>query len=126
MSQPIKVIQLGLGFIGQGIFDILAERDGFQVVAAVDPDPAKADVLPGIKAVLSLAEALAKGTADVAVLTTTSRMDTITPQILELLENGLHVVSTCEELVYPWDTAPKLAASIDQAARDSGLAVLST
>ncbi|MCK4577196.1 MAG: dihydrodipicolinate reductase, partial [Candidatus Marinimicrobia bacterium] len=50
----------------------------------------------------------------------------ITPQILELLENGLHVVSTCEELVYPWDTAPKLAASIDQAARDSGLAVLST
>ncbi len=126
MSQPIKVIQLGLGFIGQGIFDILTERDGFQVVAAVDPDPAKADVLPGIKAVLSLAEALAKGTADVAVLTTTSRMDTITPQILELLENGLHVVSTCEELVYPWDTAPKLAASIDQAARDSGLAVLST
>jgi hypothetical protein len=40
---------------------------------------------------------------DVAILATVSDLPRIGPQILSLVEAGLPVVSTCEELFYPWD-----------------------
>ncbi len=127
MSEKIKVLQLGLGFIGQSIHDILKQRsDLYEVVGAVDPDPSKANSLAGTKVSASVDEALQGTRADVAVLATTSRMDTITPQVLDLVERGIHVVSTCEELVYPWTTNPDESARIDEAARKNGVAVLST
>ncbi len=39
---------------------------------------------------------------------------------------GLPIVSTCEELIYPWETSPALAAQIDQAAKKANVAVLGT
>lgn len=126
MEQKIRIIQLGLGIIGLAVHDILAERDEYEVVGAVDPDAAKANSLPGTKVSKSVAEALDDVEADVAVLTTTSRMDTITPQVLELVNRKLHVVSTCEELVYPWLTDSEFSAQIDAAAKANGVSVLST
>jgi 4-hydroxy-tetrahydrodipicolinate reductase len=126
MVNDIRVVQVGLGYIGLSTSKIISERKGLEMIGAVDPDPAKANSLPGIIVSQSVSEAL-KGTgAEVAVLTTTSRMDTITPQVLELLDHGLHVVSTCEELVYPWETAADMAARINSAAIKSGVVVLST
>ncbi len=126
MSIPIRVVQLGLGYIGLAVHEILKERPGYEIAGAVDTDPAKAGSLPGYQVSASLDQALAATKAQVAVLTTTSRMESITPQVMELVSRGLCVVSTCEELVYPWDTHRSEAEQIDAAAREHGVAVLST
>jgi 4-hydroxy-tetrahydrodipicolinate reductase len=60
------------------------------------------------------------------VLTTTSSLEKARPQILEILSYGLPIVSTCEELSYPWDTSPQLSREIDRAAKEHGVAVLGT
>ncbi|MCH8838135.1 MAG: dihydrodipicolinate reductase [Candidatus Marinimicrobia bacterium] len=126
MGQAIRVLQLGLGYIGLAVHEILKERPAFEIVGLVDTDPAKAGDLPGYRISAGVGEALAETSAQVAVVTTTSRMESITPQVLDLVSRGLSVVSTCEELVYPWDSHPRQAAKIDAAARESGVAVLST
>lgn len=135
MDKPIRVLQIGLGYIGLTVTQILAERERYELVGAVDINPVLAGsdlgrlagLEPlGIKVVGSVDEAVSKTAADVAVLTTASSMEDITPQVLGLVERGLPVVSTCEELVYPWRSNPDLAERIDKAARAKGVAVLST
>ncbi len=132
----IRVLQVGLGYIGLAVAQILSEREGYELVGAADIDPALAGSdlgrLAGLTGGLeipvsgSISDALSNTQADVAVLTTSSRMEDITPQVLELVERGLAVISTCEDLVYPWRTHPDLARQIDTAARQRGVTVLST
>jgi 4-hydroxy-tetrahydrodipicolinate reductase len=62
----------------------------------------------------------------VALVTTVSSLARIEPQLVELARAGFHAVSTCEELVYPWNTQPETAARIDRAFRDAGVACLGT
>ena len=105
------------------------------VVAAVDKDPALAGKdlgelcstgSMGVPVSPSLEQALGQGAADVAVLTTVSDLARIAPQIEEILHFGLPVVTTCEELVFPWETAPQTASRIDSLAREEGVGVLAT
>jgi len=136
MDRDIRVIQIGLGYIGLAVTQILAEREDYELVGAADIDPALVGNNLGMLAGLpgdqempisgSISQVLSKTRADVAVLTTSSRMEKITPQVLELVAQGLPVVSTCEELVYPWRSHPDLAKQMDTAAREKGVAVLST
>jgi 4-hydroxy-tetrahydrodipicolinate reductase len=46
--------------------------------------------------------------------------------LLACLDVEACVVSTCEELSYPWRTYPELAAKLDKAAKDSGVALVGT
>ena len=136
MDRTIRVLQIGLGYIGLATAQIVAERQGYVIAAAADINPdltgktldQLAEIKGGsdIRVRGSIAEALTSTEVDVAVLTTSSRMDAITPQVLEVAAAGVPVVSTCEELVYPWRTDRALAEEIDKAATDAGVAVLST
>jgi 2,4-diaminopentanoate dehydrogenase len=47
-------------------------------------------------------------------------------QLFGCIEAGACVVSTCEELSYPWRKHPELAAKLDAAAKDEGVAVVGT
>jgi len=53
-------------------------------------------------------------------------MEKITPQIEEIVRNGLPIVSTCEELSYPWETSFAMATQIDKTAKNTNVAVLGT
>ena len=147
MSSSIRVIQVGLGPIGLGAVSRMAARPDIRVVAAVDPDPAKAgrtlgELLresagtagsdPGaagnVRVQPTLAEALA-GLAErpqVAVHTTSSFLSVVAGQLVQLAEAGLNVVSTTEELSYPWWHHPDEARAIDEAAKAHGVTVLGT
>ncbi len=130
----LNVLQIGLGPLGLKIASFIAERKGLNVVSAVDKNPElvgkSLGSLAGIASEViissSVAEALEAGKPDVAILTTVSDMARITPQIEEVLAYGIPVVSTCEELSFPWDTAPELANRIDEKAKEAGVAVLGT
>lgn len=131
----IKVVQIGMGPLGQKIAKFISERPALKIVGAVDKDPEKTGKdlgtlcsipVKGISISSSLKEAMAKEKADVALLTTVSDMQRITSQIEEIVAMGLPIVSTCEELSFPWDTAPELSKRIDEAAKKNNVAVLGT
>lgn len=131
----IKVIQYGLGPIGNKTTQYLIEKGKFEIVGAIDIDLLKIgkDVgeLAGLEKigvnVTNDAEKLFKEVkADVVVLTTASSMKKVTPQIIQILNYGLPVVSTCEELSYSWLTEPGLSEEIDKKAKEKNAAVLAT
>jgi len=136
MNKKIRVVQYGLGPIGCRSVQYLAERGHFDLVGAIDSDERKVGVDVGELAELPKAlglhvtddstNLLREVDAEVVVLTTTSSLEQIRPQVLEIISCGKNVVSTCEELMYPWLTNPSLAKEIDVAAREQGVSVLST
>ncbi len=136
MTQKIRVIQYGLGPIGSAVARHVVERAGLDLVGGVDIDPAKVgqdvgqviglDRPLGFTVAEKLEMALATSKADVALHTTSSYFDLFKPQIIQLLEAGLDVVSTAEELSFPWLAHPEEAAEIDAVARQAGKTVLGT
>lgn len=136
MSEAIRVIQYGLGPIGSGIARHVVERAGITLVGAVDIDPAKVgrdagEVIGlgrplGLTVSETLAQALASAEAEVAIHATSSYFDLFEDQIVELLQAGLDIVSTSEELSYPWLAYPRQAAAIDSLAKRVGKTVLGT
>jgi 4-hydroxy-tetrahydrodipicolinate reductase len=136
MPDPIRVLHYGLGPIGARIASLAASRSNILPVAAVDIDPAKVgqdvgDVIEldeplGVAVQSSLTDALQARRPDIVVHATGSHLPAVLPQFLECAAAGLSVVSTCEELSYPWFHHREEAYRIDQAAKEHGIAVVST
>jgi hypothetical protein len=136
MPDEILVIQYGLGPIGRAVARHAVEREGVTLVGGIDVDPAivGADVgtVIGLAGPLGfaveerLADVLARTSADVVLHTTSSHLAAVKPQILEIVAAGLDVVSTTEELSFPWMAQPEEAAEIDEAAQRAGVTVLAT
>jgi hypothetical protein len=132
--KTLNILQVGLGPLGQKTVTYLLERPCFRIVGALDVNPnligrdiAEVSGRPPIGVPISdalppdIAEA-----ADCAIITTVSTMEAVTPQILNLVRQGIPVVTTCEEMAFPWDESPDLARQIDEAAKAHGVAVLGT
>lgn len=129
-----RVIVIGLGPIGQSVLALVADRPGLTLTGAVDIDPAKvgkdAGEVCGLGRTLgvtvsgSLADALMNGPADVALLCTGSYLAQVAPQVEEIINAGLNIVTTCEELAYAPVHNPDLAPRLDALARERGVRVL--
>ena len=131
----IQVLQIGLGPLGQKIGKYIADRAGVKTVAAVDknPDLIGKDVgvicsygASGVKIKASIEEAVKEVQPDVAVLSTVSSLEGIAGQIEAIAKFGIPIVSTCEELSYPWDCNPPLANHLDAVAKAHNMAVVAT
>ena len=115
-SHAIRTIQYGLGPIGSAVARHVVERTGIRLVGAVDINPTKVgrdlgEVINlgrrlGLTVVEGLGQVLERTDADVVLHTTSSRFRLFRPQIEEILEAGLDVVSTAEELSFPWLAHP--------------------
>ncbi|MBW1714052.1 MAG: dihydrodipicolinate reductase, partial [Deltaproteobacteria bacterium] len=126
---------VGLGPVGQLCAKIALKRPNLKLVSAADLDPQIAgqdlglvlglDRL-GVEVSGSLEEALKKADQGVVVLCTTSYLDKIAQQIEACVSAGWHVVSTCEELAYPWQSRPEIADRLDRAAKGAKRAILGT
>lgn len=123
-AAALEVVVIGAGPIGQGVARAVTARPGLSLVAVVDVDPAKQGSPVAGVAVRPDLPPPTEGLR-VAALTTTSSLKALEPLLLECVERGMPVVSTCEELCWPWG-APELARRIDDAARRAGVAVLGT
>jgi hypothetical protein len=132
----VKVLHVGLGPIGQGIARLVADTDGLQVVGATDlaPDAAGKDLgaLLGLPRKLKVKVAgapdsfIRKSRADVAVLCTSSSLKAIKPQLALLIQRGMNVVTTCEELAYPVPENMAAFRELDKLAKKKKVSVLST
>jgi hypothetical protein len=133
---PTKVMIMGLGPIGAGVARQLLARKNFRLVSAVDVDPAKAgkdlgEVLglgkrAGLKVVADPVAAIKKTRPQVAVLCTSSGLKKVRPQVETVLKLKVPIVSTTEELSYPWFSNRALARKIDAAAKKAKVAVVGT
>ncbi len=133
--KKIRVIQYGVGPIGAGMVRLMLQKPELKIVGAIDVDPKKAGQDLGLVAgaekeigvkVSSDARAVLKKGADVVVHTTGSYLTDVAEQFRECLQAGLHVVSTCEELSYPFRKHPKLSRELDRLARKHKVALLGT
>jgi 4-hydroxy-tetrahydrodipicolinate reductase len=132
----IRLLHVGLGPIGAGVVRQAAERRGLTIVGGVDLDPAKAgrdlgDVVGlgrRLRAPVTadIKSALKATRPDVVVLCTSSALRAIVPQIAVIVGARKPIVSTTEELAYPWFSQRRLASRIDALARKRRVAVLGT
>jgi 4-hydroxy-tetrahydrodipicolinate reductase len=134
--RKVKVISYGVGAVGSMIAKFLLEKEGIDIVGAVDVDEKKVgknlgEVLGvekklGIKVSDDLDAVLSETDADIAVHTTSSYLRDTYPQIASIVKHGVNVVSTCEELSYPYVSEPELAKKLDALAKKHDVTVLGT
>ncbi|MBM3890557.1 MAG: dihydrodipicolinate reductase [Verrucomicrobia bacterium] len=130
-----RIIIVGLGPLGVKTVRFAVERRSVEIVGAVDINPALVGKdlgehcgLPKMGVVISpnLRVALKGAKADCAVLTTVSSVATLESQVADAAKCGLDVVSTCEELSFPWRTAPAVSRRMDAVCRKHGVTCLGT
>lgn len=134
--EPKKIVIYGCGIMGCKVAEALSRKKSFSIVGALDinPDLVGKDlgmVLENRKPLGILIQdnpeqAFKSVEADAVVLTTSSHLKEVFPQIKQCIHAGLHVVSTCEELSYPMDREPALSSEIDRLAKECGVTVVGT
>jgi hypothetical protein len=132
----IRVLIYGLGPIGAMVAKQIVGRDGFRLVGAVDIDPAKvgSDLaeVAGVSRPLRIkvspdaAKTIKASKPDVVVLCTASTIKGVLPQVEEILQCRVPIVTTTEELSYPVKRNAALAKRIDALARRAKVSVLAT
>jgi 4-hydroxy-tetrahydrodipicolinate reductase len=136
MMKKVRVVQFGCGPIGCSVIRYARNRPDIEVVGAIDIDAGLVGrdlgEVAGIDdklGVLISAEAdaiLSQTKPDVVFLTTSSSLRVVYAEVVKCIEAGANVISTCEELAYPYRKEPQISADIDKKARDKGVTVLAT
>ena len=136
MKRNVRVVLYGVGVIGSLVAKFLLEKKGVEIVGAIDV--AENKVGKDLGEVLGLTKRLGvvissntntvlpKTKPDIVVHTTTSFMEKVYPQIAEIVKHGVNVVSTCEELSYPYLSSPSLARKLDALAKKHDATILGT
>jgi hypothetical protein len=137
MKSSYRVVQFGLGPIGQSCLRTLLDKSPFiDLVGAIDIDPDKigkdvADLIDRKDAtgviVSGDAESVLSSTKpDVVVHTTSSFLDSMYDQLVVCARHGACVVSSTEELSYPYFRHPDISARLDEVAKENGVTLLGT
>jgi len=132
----INVIIYGCGVMGRKAAQALLDKKSFKIVGAVDIDPElvgkdlgeildKPETM-GVTIEKDAEVLFSKVKAHAVVHTTTSHLKSVFSQVAQCLKAGLNVISTCEELSYPWKRNPELARELDNLAKEMGVTVVGT
>ncbi len=128
-----KLLHIGFGPLGRNIVRMAYEK-GWEIVGVVDVDPKAVggDVgelcgmaSNGVIVTDRLSSDIVEK-ADIAIVTTVSSLDRIERSLVQLAGLALPVISTCEELSFPWRRNPDTARRIDDVFRTNGVACLGT
>ncbi|MFA0733448.1 MAG: hypothetical protein LKKZDAJK_002090 [Candidatus Fervidibacter sp.] len=131
-SSPPRLLFVGLGAIGLMAARLALQRTDVQVVGAVDTDPQKVGqdlgFLTGwgrthVLVSPSLSDALAATQPTVALVATASRVADILPTLHILVEAGVHIVASSEELFFPWLTEAEVA-TLHEKAKERGVVIV--
>ena len=134
--ENVRIVLFGVGAMGTRIAKFLLKKKGVEIVGTIDVAKEKigkdlGEILGinkrlGIKVSNNPDDVLSKANADVVVHSTTSFLKQTYSQIAATIKHGVNVVSTCEELSYPYATELELAEKLDKLAREHSVTVLGT
>jgi 2,4-diaminopentanoate dehydrogenase len=134
--QTVKVAQFGLGPIGIECLRLAAEKPWVQIVGAVDIDPAKVGKtlkdLAGIdrggdaRVYSGFAELWRHAQPQVVLHTAGSKAADSLEQMRPMAKEGVSVVSSCEELLYPQLRAPQQTKELNALCHTSGSRIVGT
>jgi len=136
--RDIRVALWGFGAMGSGIGRMIASKEGLVISGVCD----KWDRLVGQEVYAYLGvdrggrepvvitdreeEIVRRDLCDIVILATDSFVEAQYEKIMFCLDRGVHVISTAEEMAWPWAQNEELADKIDMAARKRGVAILGT
>ncbi|GEJ59392.1 NAD(P)H-dependent amine dehydrogenase family protein [Anaeromyxobacter diazotrophicus] len=130
-SKGIPVVVMGLGHIGQAIARAVLEQPELTLVGAVDPAHAGRRLAelagpgaPNLSVAADARQALARARGGVLLHATGSSFEAVLPQLEAAVQAGLSVVSTCEELAYPWLHHEEQAEALDALCEERQVAVV--
>jgi hypothetical protein len=132
----VRVVLFGLGPIGKAVGKLALSRGNLELVGGIDVAPELsgvdlgqclgADEALGLPVTADAERLLAAAKPDVVLHCTQSAITKVAPQLRAIIASGANIVSTCEELSFPWRSDGALVAELDEAARAKGVAVLGT
>lgn len=132
----IKVVQWGLGAMGSGMIRLMLEKEGFEIVGAIDtrPDYVGKDLGEalgvgrklGVTVSNSPTGLLQKGKVDVCVQAINSFTKECFGEMSLVIESGVNLVTIAEEVAMPEAQQPELAKKLDELAKKNGVTVLGT
>jgi len=135
-QDKIRTIHYGIGAIGAEVVRSLLNSPEIEIVGAIDASAAKAGKDLGDAAGIGHAvgipvsfepEPLLKDVyADVVVHCTGSSLTEVYPQIMSIVSAEKSVVSSCEELAFPWVRYRDISQKLDRRAKETGVRVLGT
>ncbi|HUU62341.1 MAG TPA: dihydrodipicolinate reductase [Dehalococcoidia bacterium] len=136
MMSKVKVVQYGCGPIGCSVARLASQRPDTEIVGAIDIDKSLVGrdlgEIAGLNKKLGVSisdevdAVLSQTRPDVVLLTTSSSLKAVYPQLEKCIRAGVNVASTCEELCYPYRKEPQLSAEIDKLAKANSVTVLGT
>jgi 4-hydroxy-tetrahydrodipicolinate reductase len=131
----IPVVLMGLGDIGRAIGRAALARPDLRLVAAVDAHPSCAgrklsEVLgvpaPDLTIAEDLADVVSAARGGTVLQATQSRFADVLGDLEHAVRAGASVVSTCEELAWPWLNHREEANALDRLCHEKNAAVLGT
>ncbi len=129
----IPAVVAGLGHVGRALARSVLETPELRLVAAVDPAHAGRKLesilnspAPDLTVAVDAASILGAARGGVLLQATSSRFGDVRPQIEQAVKGGLSVVSTCEELAYPWLHHEAEADALDRLCERHDVAVVAT
>jgi 4-hydroxy-tetrahydrodipicolinate reductase len=135
-QDKIRTIHYGIGAIGAEVVKACLANPEIEIVAAIDAHPSKSgrDLgeaagighTVGIPVQYEVEPVLKDIYADVIIHCTGSSLTEVYPQLLQIVAAEKSVISTCEELSFPWVRYPEISHKLDRKARESGVRVLGT
>lgn len=134
--KKIKVGVWGFGAMGKGIVEMIGEKPHMELVGVCDIRPdyqgqSITDLMDGHYTgenirISEKIELVIKQKPDLMVIATDSHVAGTYSKIEKVLKNGIHVISTAEEMAYPKANAPELSERIDQLAKQHKVSCLGT
>ena len=133
--RKLNVVSFGVGVIGGMTSKFILEEKRLNLVGAYDVDPKKVGkdignvIGLGRSVGIRISDDLDKtlgSDVDAALHTTSSFLRGAYPQLESIINHGVDVVSSCEELSYPYIVDRKLSTKLDLLAKKNGATVLGT
>ncbi|PQJ79714.1 NAD(P)H-dependent amine dehydrogenase family protein [Polaribacter porphyrae] len=132
-----NILQIGFGPLGIQIAKYIADKTTVKTVAGVDINPNYvgknlSDLNENLSEEVVIYNSVESAIAslekkpDAVIITTVSSLEKLIPQVEEVAKFGIPVISTCEELSYPWQLQPELSKKLDVICKENNIACLGT
>ncbi|MDE0137922.1 MAG: hypothetical protein OXM57_01690 [bacterium] len=127
-SERVRIAFFGVGSVATAALNLCRQRSWMDLVAAVRSPSSVAGRLTGgawagVRIWTDPEAMLDEARPEVALIATRSELDSVLPLIRLCAREGVHVVSTSEELAWPDVEQPGAGASLQRAAEEAGVVI---